>query len=69
MLEKLALLKMALCSARAVTMDSSVWWCAEVACAGAEVESAWRSDFDLEMAYPDSIAHCGRSVLLGVGGH
>jgi hypothetical protein len=28
MLEKLALLKIALCSAPVLTSDSSVWWCA-----------------------------------------
>jgi hypothetical protein len=65
MLEKLALLKMALCSALALTIDSSVCPCAVMPASDADLLSAPVSVFEMEMGYPNlmmAVTDCqGRS--------
>jgi hypothetical protein len=52
-LEKLALLKMALCSALALTIDSSVCPCAVMPAFDADFLSAPVSVFEVAMGYPN----------------
>jgi len=54
MLEKFALLKMALCSALALTMDSSVWPSTVEVAAGPGRGSVEEAAGDLVIGFPDS---------------
>jgi hypothetical protein len=64
--EKLALLKMALWSALALTIDSSVCPCAVMPAFRADLFSAPVSAFEMEMGYPNSMmAVTDRQFLRG----